>query len=174
MDMLSAVAATLSAIIAIVAASFALQNARGAVRSAELAGRGLERANVLGLFNGFNAANQATLQNPELLYDVHGLDRSITLDEARSIAYLSVLLDAFQAFYDDLYGGDFSKMAADMKEQSTFLNKILAVPANEARWAVAKSIYYGDFDKSFVESVDALLQFEKAHADTTGAEDSSA
>lgn len=161
MDAMAALAALLSAVIAIAAAVFSLQNARGGVRSAEIASRALERTNVLSLFNGFHTANQATLQSPELLYDVHGLDRNITIEEARNIAYLSVLLDAFQSFYDDLYDGDFTRMAGDMKKQSTFLNKILSIPANEQRWKVAKNIYYGDFDAFFISAIDDLLQFEK-------------
>ncbi|MFI6232744.1 hypothetical protein ACIBD9_04175 [Micromonospora sp. NPDC050784] len=164
MDVIAAVAAALSAVVAIIAAHFALQNAKGAVRSAEIAGKGLQRQNVATLFSGFNVANEATLAHPELLYEVHGLDRSTSLDEARSIAYLSVLLDAFQGFYDDLYEGDFARMAKDMKVQSTFLNRILAVPANHDRWRVAQEIYYGDFDKSFVEAVNDIMAFEQGRA----------
>ncbi|MBB5478545.1 hypothetical protein [Micromonospora parathelypteridis] len=157
-------AAALSAAVAIVAATFALQNAKGAVRSAEIANRGLQRQNVANLFDGFNLANQATLDHPELLYEVHGLDRSVGLDEARSIAYLSVLLDAFQAFYDDLYDGDFARMATDMKARSTFLNRVLAVPANDSRWRVAQRIYYGDFDKSFIDAVNDIMAFEQGRS----------
>ncbi|MGC4756833.1 hypothetical protein [Micromonospora trifolii] len=164
MEVIAVVAATLSAVVAIIAARFALQNAKGAVRSAEIAGKGLQRQNVANLFSGFNVANEATLAHPELLYEVHGLDRSTSLDEARSIAYLSVLLDAFQGFYDDLYEGDFARMAKDMKVQSTFLNKILAVPANQDRWRLAQEIYYGDFDKFFIDAVNDIMVFEQGRA----------
>ncbi|TNH30761.1 hypothetical protein FHG89_05790 [Micromonospora orduensis] len=169
MDVIAVVASALSAVVALIAARFALQNAKGALRSAEIAGKGLQRQNVAHLFQGFAVANEATLEHPELLYEVHGLDRSVSLDEARSIAYLSVLLDAFQGFYDDLYDGDFARMATEMKGASTFLNKVLAVPANRDRWRVAQELYYGDFDRSFIDAVNDLLDFEQARAATESA-----
>ena len=90
------------------------------------------------LFSGFDAASQATLQNPNLLYEVHGLDRSVPKEEAVAIAYFSMLLDAFQQFYDREYNGDYQKMAEEAKRRSTFLNRILAVPQNAQRWQTVK------------------------------------
>ncbi|GAA0496498.1 hypothetical protein Ade02nite_17060 [Paractinoplanes deccanensis] len=161
MDALTALAAVVSAVVAIAAAAFSYRNAKGAMLSAEVADRGFRRANVLGLFHGFDAAGQATLQNPRLLYDVYGLDRSVPIEEAQNIAHLSHMLDAFQSFYGDAHDGDFSRMAEEMKRQTTFLNKILSVPANEARWEAAKSLYYGEFDASFVRAVDDIIAFER-------------
>lgn len=162
MDNISAAASALSAIVAVLAALFALQNARGAVRSADISERALSQANVTNLFSSFSVANQATVQYPELLHSVHGLDESVPLSEARNIAHLGSLLDAFQIFYGEHHGGDFSKMASEMKAESTFLNRILGVPQNHDRWQIIQSIHYGDFDRQFTDAITEIISFEHA------------
>jgi len=96
-------------------------------------------ARIQALFSGFQQANQATIEHPSLLKDVHGLD--LTDNECRNIAYLSVLMDAFQH-----ENADHSK--------TTFLDKITSVPENKARWAEMKKVYYGSFDSQFIEKID--------------------
>lgn len=100
------------------------------------------------LFQAFDAANQATLDSPEILRSVHGLEGND--DELKMIAYLSVLMDGFQHFAD----GDYSKLLND----DTFLNRILAVPDNQTRWERMKSVYYGTFDREFITVIDRLIE----------------
>lgn len=124
----------------------------------------VNQANLTKFFTSFDEASNATLENPVLLYDVHGLDRSIPETEARNIAYLSLLLDGFQHFYGELYSGDFSKMASEMRTKSTFLNSILRVPSNADRWTQVKKLYYGDFDSDFIEAIEDLMEFERGRS----------
>ena len=131
---------------------------------AQAAKRSLRQAYLLKLFATFDAASESTIINPELLYSVHGLDRSVPIEEAKNIAYFSLLLDAFQHFYGEQCDGDFKKMAEEMKRNSTFLNRILAVPENRKRWQSLKQMYYGDFDRGFIEAIDSLLA---AHEEKT-------
>jgi len=88
------------------------------------------------------------------------LPRSLGEDEARRIAYFSLLLDGFQHFYGQLYAGDYSRMAEDLKERSVFLNRILGVASNQTRWEHLKKIYYGDFDSAFIAAIDSLFEHE--------------
>lgn len=88
------------------------------------------------LFSSFDTANQLTIAQPDLLYSVHGLDKSIPRGEASNIAYLSMLIDAFQNFYGEKYNGDFAKTANEFKAKPAFLNRILAVPENRMRWPI--------------------------------------
>jgi hypothetical protein len=120
----------------------------------------LRQASLQQLFSAFNLASQASLEDPKLLYDVHGLDRTIPIDEARKISYLSLLMDGFQYFYGEVYDGDFGKMAETMKRKSTFLNRVLAIAANQERWNTLKKLYYGDFDTSFIQAIDNLIEYE--------------
>lgn len=143
----------IGAIIALAAAGIAMWQA-GIARNAA------RRASLLQLFTSFDSANRATLAKPELLYSVHGLDASVSEDEAARIAYLSMLLDGFQHFYDELYQGNFERMVLDFKARPTFLNRILAVKENQRRWELMKSMYYHSFDDAFVKAIDELLQFE--------------
>jgi hypothetical protein len=53
-------------------------------------------------------------------------------------------------------------MTEKLKQTSTFLNRILQVPENQTRWNHMKELYYGGFDKSFVEAVDELIAFERS------------
>lgn len=144
-----------SAVVAGLAAVFTWYQARVALHA-------VRQASLMRLFSTFDLANQATLENTELLYSVHGLDRSVPPGEATNIAYLSQLLDGFQHFYSDKYGGRFEKMAAELRRSSVFLNRILRVPENQVRWAHLRGLYYGDFDKSFVTAIDDLISFERA------------
>ncbi len=141
-------------LVTIAVAVFAFIQARAAERS-------LRQAQLLKLFGSFDVASQSTIANPELLYSVHGLSRDVPIEEARNIAYLSMLLDAFQHFYYETYDGDFTKMVKEMKSHSTFLNRILSVAENKNRWRTLKSIYYGDFDSGFIAAVEALMADEK-------------
>ena len=152
MDITTVIAVVLAAsgIISLVIARQQLRNANQAIR----------RVSLQQLFVAFNVASQASLEDPKLLYDVHGLDRTVPTEEARRIAYLSLLMDGFQYFYGEVYGGDFSKMAKTMKGESTFLNRILAIKANQKRWSTLKRLYYGDFDTSFTKAIDDLIEYE--------------
>ncbi len=98
-----------------------------------------KEARIQALFSGFQQANQATIEHPSLLKEVHGLN--LTINECRNIAYLSVLMDAFQ--HED-----------ENHSETTFLDKITAVPENKDRWSEMKNIYYGSFDSQFIKKID--------------------
>ena len=142
-------------IVAIIAVIYSRKSARAAADS-------LKQSHLLKLFSSFGEANRATLQNPDLLYSVHGLDESVPKEDASRIAYLSLLLDAFQHFNGQMYGMDYSQMEKHMKAHHTFLNKILAVKENQRRWEHLKKIHYGDFDKDFVTAIDNLIKHVNA------------
>ena len=148
-------ATLIGTLVAIAAAVIASIQARAAERS-------LHQAQLLKLFGSFDVASESTIANPELLYSVHGLSKDVPIEEARNIAYLSMLLDSFQHFYSEKYDGDFTKMVKEMKSQSTFLNRILTVEENKLRWQILKKIYYGDFDSGFVAAIETLMA-DKAH-----------
>ena len=95
------------------------------------------------LYSGFSQANQATLDHPELINQIHGLDLSDST--CREIAYLSILMDAFQH-------------SSYKISKSTFLNKIVSVPENEYRWKIMKEIYYGEFDRDFTNYIDSMFK----------------
>lgn len=145
--------AIISAIIAAVSVIFAYFQTRAAKKA-------VKQASLLGLFGTFDRANDATLQNPDLLFEVHGLPTNIDKDEARRIAYFSLLLDGFQHYYGQLYDGDFSAMENDLKRKSVFLNRIVGVERNKERWEQLKPIYYGDFDSKFMNAIDNLFEHE--------------
>lgn len=145
--------AIIGTVMALAAAVFAYIQARAAESS-------LRQAQLLNLFGSFDVASERTIANPELLYSVHGLSRNVPIEEARNIAYLSLLLDSFQHFYNEKYDGDFTKMVLEMKSCSTFLNRILTVAENKSRWDILKNIYYGDFDSGFVAAIEALMADE--------------
>ncbi|WP_141714992.1 hypothetical protein [Micromonospora rhizosphaerae] len=168
---IASVAAVASVAVAVLALRFARQSGDAAQRSAELAARAYRSSSLLPLFQGFDTASQAALSYPDLLYDVHGLDRSYPPDEARRIAYLSLLLDGFQHYYGELYDGNFDKMADDMIQRSTFLNQILSVPENASRWTAVKKLYYGDFDRSFIGAIDRMLKHEQSRRREASKED---
>lgn len=148
-------------IIAIIAALAAIAAAVYASIQARAAERSLRQAQLLKLFGSFDVASESTIANPEFLYSVHGLSRDVPIEEARNIAYLSLLLDAFQHFYYEHCDGDFTKMVTEMKSQSTFLNRILTVAENKDRWDILKNIYYGDFDSGFIAAIETLIAHEK-------------
>ena len=143
----------ISAVIAAIAALFALFQAR-------VARDAIKQTSLLGLFESFNRASDATLQNPDLLYEVHGLPKTIDEPEAKRIAYLSLLLDGFQHYYGHVYKEDFKAMERDLKKHSVFLNRILGIESNQRPWNVLKNIYYGDFDSEFIKAVDRLFEYE--------------
>lgn len=148
-------------IIAVIGILIAMASAIFAYLQAKSAKHSLHQAYLLKLFSSFDSASESTIADPELLYSVHGLDRNVPIEEAKSIAYLSLLLDAFQHYYGEQYNGDFKKMTEAMKKQSTFLNRILAVPENYQRWQTLKQLYYGEFDRSFTEAVESLIATNK-------------
>jgi len=95
---------------------------------------------IQALFSGFQQANQATINDPKLLQEIHGL-KDTPIEECKNIAYLSILMDAFQ--HED-----------KRHSQSTFLDNITSISDNKERWAKMKEVYYADFDKKFVKYID--------------------
>jgi hypothetical protein len=128
---------------------------------AKRAGEAIRQASLLGLFGSFDRANEATLENPDLLRSVHGLAEDVDDEEAKRIVYLSILMDGFQHYYSQLYSDDFGKMEKELKKNSVFLNRILRVSANKERWERMKEIYYGDFDSDFLGAIDRLFRHEE-------------
>jgi hypothetical protein len=106
-------------------------------------------------------ANQAALQYPELLIDVHGIDPATDAREARALVYMSILLDGFQEVHGRIHRGDFARMAREMKIHGDSLRRFLAVPANRARWEIVRDHAYGDFQPGFAAAVDDLIAFER-------------
>jgi len=135
--------------------------------STKTASEAVKQTFLLKLFSSFDEANRATINDPDLLYSVHGLDRSISEQEASRIAYLSLLIDGFQHFYGQVYNEDFPKMENELKARSTFLNKILTVKENQDRWKILKELYYGDFDRNFIRAIDAIIEHENQKLDRT-------
>lgn len=115
----------------------------------------------MNLFSTFDRASEAIIADPGLLYEVHGVAREVPLSEAKSIAYLGMLLDGFHHFYGHLHGGDYSRMQSDLKTKSIFLNRLLALPANQTRWNSIRQIYYGDSDVGFMEAIEAIIDHER-------------
>ncbi len=149
-------------IIQIVTTAIALAAAVFTWYQARLAKRSAKQTSLGRLFSTFDAASQATIANPKLLYSVHGIDKSIAPEEAVNVAYLSFLLDGFQHYYGEEFGGDFKKMEAALKEKSTFLNRVLSVEANQKRWPTLKEMYYGEFDADFVRAIESLIKYENS------------
>ena len=141
------------------------QQSEIARHQALLAQQTLNQGRLAGLYSSFDLANQAILGNPDLLYDVHGLAKSVPPEEVARLVYLSILLDAHQEHWTDLYEGDCSKVLEKLRETPTFLTRILSVKANHARWELIKPIFYHKFDNDFVCVIDALIaeEQEKAH-----------
>lgn len=146
--------------ISIITAFIALHRANIAKQSLEQAKQSLKQASLIKLFNTFDLASQITISKPDLLYSVHGLDKSkTTSEEAINIAYLSAILDSFQHYFSAKYDNDFRKMDAELKYKSSFLNRILEVEANQRRWPILKELYYGEFDSGFTQSIDSLIEY---------------
>ena len=152
----------MEAVIGIVGAIIALVAAIIAYYQAQVARQSVQQAARLKLFSTFELANQALLSNPELLYSVHGLDKSISSTEATSIAYLSLILDGYQHYYGEQFNENFSEMTNKLKITSTFLNRILAVPENQKRWVYLKNANYDEFDKQFIKAIDELISHENS------------
>jgi len=102
-----------------------------------------DKAKIGPLFSEFQRANQVTIDHPNILNAVHGLD--LQEDECRRIAYLSILMDAFQ-------------QEKANHTATTFLDKRTSVPKNKTRWGLIKKIYYGSFDREFIEKIDAKFE----------------
>lgn len=128
-----------------------------AYKQSVIAKQALKDASLLSLFSGFERANQATIDDPNLLIEVHGLKED---NDLKNIAYLSSLMDSFQHYYAKEYNGNYNKL---LTEKSTFLNKLIKVKKNFTRWEKLKSIYYGDsdFDRGFIKVIDTLFRDER-------------
>jgi hypothetical protein len=110
------------------------------------------------LFTTFNQASQICVDDPNVFYAIDGLDRSIPPDEAKNVAYFGLLMAGFQQFYGHIYNDDFNKMLKALKDKSTYLNNLLGVKENQARWQHIRQLYYGSFDQTFVNAIDELIQ----------------
>lgn len=120
------------------------------------------------LFSSFDIASQITASNPAVMRRLHGLDSSVDDDEAISIATLSAILDGYQHSYGissnpfETRARGYQTMLNSMTTSSEYLNNLLALKENQDRWDRIKTIYYGDFDRDFVEVVDKLIEFENS------------
>ena len=148
-------------IISVVAAVIALAAAGFTAWQANVAKKALMQTGLNNFFASFDQANQAALEAPEILYDVHGLSREIPTGEVRNLVYLSILLDGYQHYWSDQLNSNMEKAADMLKKESTFLNRILAIPENQERWEKMKTIFYGDFDKPFIRVIDEIIEHEK-------------
>ncbi len=134
--------------------------ANAAIKQANTASESLHRMSVRSLFTSFNLASHICVDKPDVLYAVDGLDKSIPAEEAKNIAYFGLLMDGFQQFYGQIFKENYSQMAKELKRKSTYLSRLLASEANQKRWNILKPLYYGDFDSSFIEAIDELIQYE--------------
>lgn len=122
-----------SIIIAFVALIVSWLRANAAIKQANAASESLHRMSLRSLFTTFNQTSQICVDNPNVFYAVDGLDKSVPPQEAKNIAYFSLLMDGFQQFYGQIYNEDFSKMLKQSKEKSTYLNNLLAIEENQKR-----------------------------------------
>jgi len=109
-----------------------------------IANKARQEVKTQALFSGFQQANQATIENIDFLKDVHGL-KGLTENEYKNIAYLSILMDAFQ------------HEGVEHKE-TTFLDNIISIPENKPRWEIMKDIYYANYDEKFVRYIDEKFE----------------
>lgn len=152
--------AIIGAAIAFASAMFSLVSAVFTFNQAKAAKESLRQASISNLFSAFDTASKLTITKPELLYSVHGLDKSVSNEEATNIAYFSLLMDAFQHYHGEKYNGDFTKMENEYKIKSTFLNRILSLAENQNRWRMLKNLYYGELDARFIKAIEALMEHE--------------
>lgn len=145
--------------IALTAAFIAFFQSLSAKKQTELIKHELEIAKRRKLFDSFDLASQVSISHPELLYSVHGLPVDCNEKEARSIAYLSLLLDGFQHFYREK-NDNLASLRNECLNRSNFLNRILAVEANQRRWQIIKKLYYGEMDKRFLEMIEDIIKHE--------------
>ena len=145
--------AVASIVISVASAVFTWQTAKAAKDT-------IKQTVLMKLFSTFDLASQVSIAQPDLLYVVHGLDKSIPPEEAKCIAYMSLLMDGFQHFNEFAFNGDFDKMERIHKNKSTFLNRLLAVKANQGRWQILKKLYYGDFAVNFTKAIDSIIEYE--------------
>ncbi len=147
-----------SIIIAFIVLIFSWLQTSAARKQINLALKSLDRITLNYLFATFSQASQVSFSNPDVIYAVDGLDKSIPPKEAKNIAYLGLLIDAFQQFYGYVYNEDFSKMIEELKAKSTYLNNLLTIRENQQRWQKIKQLYFGSFDEAFVRAIDELIQ----------------
>lgn len=131
-----------------------------ALLSAWYSHRALRQARLMRLFSSFDLANEASIADPEFFYGVHGIDRSIPPEEVKQLAYLSTLLDGYQNYWSDQFDENHLKALDKLKKKSAFLNKILALPANQRRWEILRDRFYGDCDREFIAAIDGLIAHE--------------
>jgi hypothetical protein len=152
---MSNVLSVVLAMVALVLSLFSAYVAWSGLKTARAAGRPASMQNLF-------TANQAALQFPELLIDVHGVDPRNTLREARALAYFSIVLDGFQDVHGRRHGGDFAAMTQEMVTHGDSLRRFLSVPENARRWEVVKERSYGDFEPGFIKAVDDLIAYESS------------
>ena len=112
----------------------------------------LKNNTLLSLFSGFDQANQAVVNNPNLLVTVHGLEED---DDNENIAYLAILIDAFHHYWGKEHDEKYNKV---LDEKETFINRIIEVEDNYPRWIKLRSIFYGAYDNEFIEVMDELFK----------------
>lgn len=144
-------------VIATIAAGISLLIAFLAWRNAKAAKAAIRQAARQQYFSTFNVASQAMITNPEFLYSVHGLDKSVPIEDAPNIAYLGLLMDSFQNYYDWQFESNFAEMEKELTERPAFLNRVVSVQKNQERWAAMKDLFYNDYDAGFVDAVDHLI-----------------
>ena len=128
------------------------------------ASRAIRQASFIQKFSTFNIASQAMMNNPEYLYSVHGLDRSVPEEEARNVAYLGLLMDCFQCEYEWKFKGKFKKIVKMQKKKPTFLTRILGINNNQQRWFLMKNLFYNELDADYLEAIDSLIDLLKSKA----------
>ncbi len=112
------------------------------------------------LFSTFDRASEITINNPELLYSVHGISKEIPLEEVKAIAYLCLLIDGYQQIYGYEKEGC-KKMYENLTNNPDFLVRLLCVSDNQRRWDIIKETYYGPFDKEFTNAIDNIITYSR-------------
>lgn len=148
-------------ILASVGVVIALASAAFTAGQAWAASKALRQARLNRMFSSLDFSSQLAFSNPEVARAVHGLDRTTSDDEVRSLIYFSVLLDIFQASWSDEFNGNFAKGGRAFRKKSRYLNQILQVPENLQRWEIIKPRCYGEFDREFVRAIDMLFHHER-------------
>ncbi|MER5602410.1 hypothetical protein [Streptomyces sp. NPDC002265] len=151
----------MSTVVSLVVAGLALAVSAFGSYVAWLSLETARNASRAGHIQNLFTANQAALQYPELLIDVHGIDPALPLREARALVYLSILLDGFQVAHGRHHRGDYAQMAELMKREGDSLRRVLAIPKNAERWPIVRDHSYGDFDQGFIAAIDDLIAHER-------------
>ncbi len=143
-----------------IAALVATASAIYARHQAQVAQAALAQQSELRLFEAFSECSSGLLQTPSLLNLVHGIpEASCKDDEGKALAYLCAVLDSFQIYYHKKHGGDFSRMASELKVQSNFLSKILENPSNKPRIDLIRWHFYGNFDAPYMDAIEQVRRY---------------